>query len=323
MPRPLPLLLAVSLLLSGCGYIGSPLPPLANVPSPVTGLAAVQRDTHIVVHFTLPLITTENMAIKPPLKLDLRIGPAPGGPFHAAWSLSRQSHTRSTGRGPGRESRPHSIPTGPWTGKSVIIVARVAGPNGKESNWAVLEPISVVPPPQKPGKPVLTASSTAGFRSMRVSWDGPAGDFRIFRRGPDEKSFAPVAEVQQTDWTDHASEFDKAYTYIVQRIVKLGIHQGSRESDLSEESSDTLVDKSLHPRYSHGPPRLTCGRLDRAFLGAQSRARSGWLSRLSCCSRGCVREDRRRLASPQLFRPRRRKRQAIPLYCVGLRQVRQ
>ena len=72
----------------GCGYVGEPQPPLANIPSRVTDLAAKQHGGRIVVEFTVPRTTTEGMTIKSPLELDLRIGPG-GDPFQeGTWAAS-------------------------------------------------------------------------------------------------------------------------------------------------------------------------------------------------------------------------------------------
>lgn len=235
MPRILPALIAVALLLTSCGYIGNPLPPLANVPAPVTGLAAVQRDSRIVVRFKLPTTTTENVTIKAPLKPDLRIGPSPEGPFRAAtWAAQAKPVPPGDVQG---GSATYAIPAAEWIGKDVVIGARVIGANGKDSNWSTLEALPIVSPPQKPGKPVIE-DTAAG---LRLTWEGPPGDYRIYRRAEDEKIFSPVADVQQPGWTDRNSEFGKSYTYMIQRIVKLGVHKEA-ESEPSDEQTKLLVD---------------------------------------------------------------------------------
>jgi hypothetical protein len=60
--RPAQAILTLFLLLltAGCGYIGQPLVPLANVPQRISDLAAVQRGSTIIAHFTIPTFTTEN-----------------------------------------------------------------------------------------------------------------------------------------------------------------------------------------------------------------------------------------------------------------------
>src|ERR1051325_6582646 len=223
-------LLLTTVFLTGCGYVGSPLPPLANIPAPVTELTAVQRDARLIVHFKLPTTTTELMDIKPPLKLDVRIGAATGAPFRdGEWAANAQS----VPPGPVVQGiATYEIPSAPWTGKEITIAVRAVGSNGKESTWSAIEALPVVPPPQKPG--ALKLDSTA--EGVRVSWEGPAGDFRIYRRAGDEKAFARVADAQQSGWTDRTTQFDKPYVYVVQRIVKLGTDREA-ESDPSEEAS--------------------------------------------------------------------------------------
>src|SRR5450432_2444440 len=93
-------LAAAALFTAGCGYIGEPLPPLANVPARVTDLTAVQRGPRILVQFTIPDLTTEGRAIKDAVKLDLRIGSA-GVPFDAGkWAAQAKSIPQATAKIP-------------------------------------------------------------------------------------------------------------------------------------------------------------------------------------------------------------------------------
>src|ERR1035441_4902425 len=87
-------LAAAMLLTAGCGYIGAPLTPLANVPTKISDLAAVQRGDALIAHCTVPTHTTENVLIKTAVHLDLRIGPA-GDPFNAAeWAAQAKQIPR-------------------------------------------------------------------------------------------------------------------------------------------------------------------------------------------------------------------------------------
>jgi len=236
MTRTLAALGPAFLVLTGCGYVGNPLPPLANVPAPVTELAAVQRESRIIVHFKLPASTTESFPIKSELKVDLRIGPAAEGPFRAAeWAAQAQTVP------PGEIAAgvaTFSIPSASWTGRSVVIGARVIGANGKASDWTALESLPVVPPPEKPGTPTIDNTP----EGLRLVWDGPPGEFRIYRKADGEKDFAPVADVAQREWVDRATASGSSYTYIVQRIVKLGLHHEA-ESEPSAENRKMAEDK--------------------------------------------------------------------------------
>lgn len=224
MLRSLAAIVAAALLTSGCAYVGSPLPPLANIPSKVTGLAAVQRASHIIVHFNVPTLTTEGFPIKPGLKLDLRIGPAGTSPDQfqpvPAGSIDKELAT-------------YDLPSAEWAGKEVTIAVRAVASNGKNSAWEELARLAVVVPPATPDG--LKAEPAP--EGVRLTWNGPAGDFRVFRRTGDEQSFAPVAEAQQPDWTDRNTELGKRYAYLVQRLVKLADH---REAE-SEPSAPVEV----------------------------------------------------------------------------------
>jgi hypothetical protein len=221
-------LLAVALLMTGCAYIGSPLPPLANVPARVTDLAAIQRASRIILHFTVPTFTTEGVAIKPPLKLDVRIGPAGSDPDHQT-PLPQGSIDKVLAT--------YLVPSADFAGKEVAIAVRSIGPNGKSSAWSDSLTLPIVPAPPPPAAP--KAEPTA--EGVRLTWQGPAGDFRIFRRTGDDQALARLDDTGQQDWIDRTAEFGKRYTYIVQRIVKL---PGGKEaeSDLSAEIGITHAD---------------------------------------------------------------------------------
>jgi fibronectin type 3 domain-containing protein len=65
-----------------------------------------------------------------------------------------------------------------------------------------------------------------------VSWQGPAGQYKIFRRVGDE-ALLPVATAEMNQWLDPATEYGKRYRYSVQAVRKAGV------SDAESEPSDT------------------------------------------------------------------------------------
>lgn len=235
MLRSLAAVVAAALWTSGCAYVGSPLPPLANIPSKVTGLAAVQRASHIIVHCNVPTLTTEGFPIRPGLRLDLRIGLAGTSP----------DHHQEVPEGPIEEGlATYDIPSATWTGKEVTISVRAVAPNGKASAWEELTNLPVVPAPATPAG--LKADSAP--EGVRLTWNGPAGDFRVFRQAGGDGSFTPVAEAQQPEWIDRNTELGKRYTYLVQRIVKLADH---REA---ESEPSTTVEVTAEDRFAPAAP---------------------------------------------------------------------
>ena len=87
-PALLLMMVAAAVLLAGCGYAGEPKPPALRRPEKVSDLAAVERGADIVVTFTLPLETTEGLAIAEPPDVELRVGVVPSPWSQAAWEAS-------------------------------------------------------------------------------------------------------------------------------------------------------------------------------------------------------------------------------------------
>ena len=233
--RPAQAILTLFLLLltAGCGYIGQPLVPLANVPQRISDLAAVQRGSTIIAHFTIPTFTTENNPIKKSVKVDFRIGVA-GDPFvpgdwaHEAKPISQFESKDGLAT--------FIIPTQAWTGKKATIGVRSIGTNGKQSDWSNFENLPVVNPPETPSK--LAVDDVAA--GERVTWTGTGDQFRVLRRVGDEKDYTVAATVKGHDWTDTGIDYSKPYSYSVQALVDAG-NQKMAESDIS--AVDTHIPK--------------------------------------------------------------------------------
>jgi len=234
MHRFLPVAALAALVSTGCGYVGSPLPPLADIPAAVKDLSAVQRGGAILVEFTLPTATTESMPIRKVLKLDLRVGVA-GAPFDAgAWAAGAKP---VSGAKYDNGIAHFQVSSAEWSGKDVALAVRAIGSNGKAAEWSNFVRLSVVAPPETPSG--LHVTDTA--QGVHVAWTAHGDSFRIFRRAGDTGEFALAATAQQPEWTDHDTDFGKLYSYKVQTVVKLA--GGSEaESELSEEAGITPQD---------------------------------------------------------------------------------
>jgi hypothetical protein len=228
-------LLSPILLWCGCGYVGEPLPPLLNIPQSVTDLAAMQRGSKIIVHFTLPKLTTEGRVVKQPLTWDLRIGEPGTGDFHAeTWAARAQSP------GDARvENRlvSYEIPIAPWTGKDIVLGVRVAGPNQRQSDWSRFVTLTVVQPPAVP-RDLQTENIAEG---VRLTWKGAGPAYRVYRRTEADAGFTLAGSTEAAEYLDRATEYGKPVSYLVQAIVKTGA--GEVESDLSAPETITPVDK--------------------------------------------------------------------------------
>jgi hypothetical protein len=230
MRRSVPVAAVVCLWSAGCGYVGDPLPPLANIPSSVIDLAAVQRGGRIIVRFTAPMRTTEGVLIHSSLDYDVRAGTVAVQPFQPdAWAEQAQ---RIRGIVVEQGLATAQFPSAPFAGKDLTIAVRSTGASGKTSAWSNFVNLSVVAAPPQPSG--LRTDSVA--QGVRLTWDGPEGDFRVFRRGPDETAFAPIGDTHATTFIDTNTVVGKPYAYVVQRVVKPASGPEA-QSDLSAEVS--------------------------------------------------------------------------------------
>jgi len=187
-----------------------------------------------MVQFTVPPRTTEGVAIKTPLKLDLRIGTAEPPFSQEVWA----AHATEVPAGPVENGLArYEIPSAAWTGKEATLAVRVSSARGKTLGWSNFVNLPVVAPPDKPAD----AHAEATADGVRLTWRARGDTFRIYRHTGGDR-FAPVADVPQASWTDPGAEFGKHYVYQIQTIVKLP-NNLEAESDLSEEAGITPEDR--------------------------------------------------------------------------------
>jgi hypothetical protein len=221
--------LILSILLAGCGYVGDPLPPLVNMPERVQYLSAVERGTRILVQFSLPNKTTEGVTIKTAPKPDVRIGSATGPDWEPQ---SKPAMEVSISNGAAQ----FEIPVAEWVGKNVTVGVRVLGASGRMSDWSyasfpVVQPLAKPQSLERQGVP----------EGIRLSWEGSEGDYRIYRRIGEAKSFSTAADVNAREWVDRNVDYGTPYSYFVRRIQKVNDTRAA-ESEASNEVHLTPTD---------------------------------------------------------------------------------
>jgi hypothetical protein len=225
---------AAALLLSGCGYIGEPLYPLLNIPNRVTDLAAVQRGAVIVYQFTLPILSTEGKQARIG-QVELRIGEPGQGSFDMNEWVARSKRVEVA-----FDKQKHILsqtPAAPWVGKDLVLAVKVYGVNKREVGWSNLAIVNVVAPLATP----TGVEATAVAEGVRVSWQGPKGQYKVFRRVERDQAVSTMATVEANQWLDTTTEYGKQYHYIIQALQKTG--SGEVESELSAETTVTPDDK--------------------------------------------------------------------------------
>jgi chitodextrinase len=178
---------AAAILLTGCAYIGDPLPPSLKIPEAVSDVRAVQKGDRILVEFTPPAATTDGVPLGAQAHSVVLIGEAGAEPETEA-------------------SR--SIDARPWIGKEVVIGVRTRGPSGRWSAWSNFVTMPVRPPLEVPAA-LRAASAPEG---IALTWESAAPQHRIYRDGE------LLAETGAPSYFDTTAELGRAYEYAVEAV---------------------------------------------------------------------------------------------------------
>src|SRR3954469_9866259 len=124
-----------ALLLVSCGYPGDPLPPALHIPQPVKDLYVIQRGSEIVVTFTAPELTTEDLGIAEFETVDLRAGPLPQDFSMDNWAAGAKQIRADTPE-PGKSVLIH-VPAADWKNREVLVAVRLASRRSRRpSIWS-------------------------------------------------------------------------------------------------------------------------------------------------------------------------------------------
>ena len=228
--------------LTGCGYVGDPLPPALRRPAPVTDLAAVQRGAKLIVQFTLPKATTEGLELRGDEDIELRVGPVDGGFDAGVWLSGADRVAVKAEQGAVRAD----VDAGKYAGRTIVLGARIHGPKGRDAGWSNLLALPVVEPL---GTPTKLAAANAPD-SVRLTWAGAAGEFHIFRRVAGTAAWVYQGNSAQTGFSDPHIEYGAKYEYFVQAVQKVDENKFA-ESEISETLQFQPMDKY--------PPQIPTG----------------------------------------------------------------
>jgi len=224
----------IALFSAGCGSVGQPLPPALHVPQRVLDLSAVQQGDKIVVRFTVPSRTTENLLIQKAVTAELGIGSAVTPFVLGVWEAGAK---RFNDLPTDEASAKYAVPAAAWIGKDIAIAVRILGDKDRTAGWSNPVTLSVVPPLAPP----------AGLRQeevsegIRLTWQGDAPSYRIFRRASSDEHGAAIAETDHRTYTDTGIEYQKTYHYSVEAFRAAGDVRAS--SDPTPEVDVTPIDK--------------------------------------------------------------------------------
>ncbi len=163
----------------------------------------------------MPTRTLENLLIEKPVTADLRVGPT-STPFRAeTWAASARSFTDLPTDQPAVR---YGAPAAEWVGKSVVIAVQLLSDRGHTAGWSNMVVLSVVPPLSPPQD--LEVKGVA--EGVRLTWQGDAPMYRVYRRLADAKNAVALGETDHLAYTDTTSEYEKTYHYSVEGFRTAG-----------------------------------------------------------------------------------------------------
>jgi hypothetical protein len=240
-------LVVLCLMLTGCGAVGDPLPPLLDIPQPPTELTAAQRGDKVVISWPAPLLTTENVKPRPdrlgPIKIyrfvlsDLQDKPPIKESKEFKESKTYQGAKEIKDLPPGATIYWDTVDPA-WFNHTVVYAVRMTNRRGESADYSNLVAVAVLkvgPPP--------SFRVEVKEHAVELRWNAGEGEsFRIYRDG------VALGDVTGSSFDDKQFEFDHPYVYMIRTLA----HKGNftAESDDSEAKKVTPGDT-----FAPDPPR--------------------------------------------------------------------
>jgi hypothetical protein len=255
-------LLLFSSLLTGCGNVGAPLPPLIQIPVPVSDLAIQQFGKSAQLSWTLPKLNTDGSAAATVATVEIyrlvtdHSQPAPdlkafAQSTHPWKSIPKQIlDTYPQGMKLSFSDTFEEFRVSEVFQRSLHYALKVVNKKKQGAGFSNIVSLRVIPLPVPPGNLRVVS---LGEQHTELGWDLPTLNndgtpvnpptlFNVYRRvdlQAPESRLNP-SPLQEPRFKDESVELGKSYVYSVRPVVK--ISSGSVEGEDSQPLDVTNVD---------------------------------------------------------------------------------
>lgn len=239
---------ALAVIVTSCGSVGDPLPPLVDLPQPVRDLAAHQIADEVRIEWSWPLVTTEGMAARSVSGFTLWAVDVPGfGDSLTAQTIDEYRREMLTvggselaGRGPG-DRVDARLPLGDWAlGQEAVLVVTAANRAGRHAGYSNQVQLQPLEPPER----AIWAASSVQAEGVALAWlpAARAEEYAVDRAAGDDGEYRPLGRLAATAFLDRTVGWGQTYRYRVRplRRSEAGWIEGSASEAVSITPRDTF-----------------------------------------------------------------------------------
>lgn len=245
-------IMLASLIASGCGSPGEPLPPSLELPRPITDLRAARKGNIVTLSWTLPTLTTEGRTITQPGNFE--VCRALASMQHCDTPVARIPIRRAAHASSASQTETYvdvlSSPTTPSNATADFYYA-ISALNSYGKTAGLSNQVQVPAAPALPPPTGFEAQITAD--GIRISWQ-PVADspqisglhflYRIYRGEQGTKTDVVAGEVPvdtAASLLDHSFEWEKTYDYRVTVVTSITAASGNEEQIEGDDSPAVQV----------------------------------------------------------------------------------